>query len=338
MPMTAHNPIVRLVGSVVLAAGLTLVAPGAPAPAGVLPTCNGEAPTILGTEESETIVGTAGPDVIVGLGGADTIDGRGGADVICADEDFEPGTDGGSILGGRGRDRLIGDSGEDDLFGGGGGDKIIAGAGNDVLEGQADDDELSGGDGIDVLLGAGGDDTLAAGDGADNLDGDVGADRLLGGGGNDQANGGPGTDQLEGGSGDDRLQGGDDRDDLEGDGGSDRLNGGAARDTCDGGGQDGDSFVSCERDGDEEPPPPPPSDNVVRLTDGCRPRPSILEVSVGTTVTFRNRQDNEVTLSFDGRGDVRIAANGALNIRFGIRGTFDYRCRPGTGRGRIVSQ
>ena len=49
-------------------------------------TCDGLAPTIIGTGGSDDLVGTSGNDVIAGLGGDDTIDGGGGDDVICGGE------------------------------------------------------------------------------------------------------------------------------------------------------------------------------------------------------------------------------------------------------------
>ncbi|NJL36572.1 MAG: hypothetical protein HC840_09000 [Leptolyngbyaceae cyanobacterium RM2_2_4] len=71
------------------------------------------------------------------------------------------------LIGGRGRDRLVGLGGEDDLFGR---------AGNDILVG---------GDGEDDLFGGSGNDVLAGGRGEDDLIGGAGRDRLIGGAGRD---------------------------------------------------------------------------------------------------------------------------------------------------------
>lgn len=88
-------------------------------------TCNGLAPTIVGTEGDDDIDGTDGIDVISGLGGSDRISGFAGDDVVC---------------GGDGNDDLIGGDGADHLFGG---------ADNDVLEGNAGNDFCNGDSGID---------------------------------------------------------------------------------------------------------------------------------------------------------------------------------------------
>jgi hypothetical protein len=85
----------------------------------VVPTCNGLAPTRVGTAANDVISGTSGRDVIVGLGGADTITGLGGDDVIC---------------------------------GGDGPDDIDGGAGNDWIDGGPGNDSLRGGNGTDTCL------------------------------------------------------------------------------------------------------------------------------------------------------------------------------------------
>jgi hypothetical protein len=85
----------------------------------VIPTCNGLAPTLVGTAGNDVVNGTSGRDVIVGLGGADTLNGGGGNDVIC------------------------GNNGPDTLDGG---------AGNDFLDGGASNDSLHGGNGTDTCV------------------------------------------------------------------------------------------------------------------------------------------------------------------------------------------
>lgn len=128
-------------------------------------TCEGLAPTILGTSGDDVITGTPGNDVIHGLDGNDVIDGGGGNDVICGGVGRDqinggPGND--TLSGGRGRDRLVGGADTDLLIGGGGVDKLFGSAGIDTLLGGSDSDQLNGGDANDTLTGGSGTD---AGDG-----------------------------------------------------------------------------------------------------------------------------------------------------------------------------
>ena len=96
----------------------------------VIPTCNGLAPTIVGTALNNVINGTAGRDVIQALGGADTVNGLGGDDVIC-------GHDGPDIVfGGDGNDWIDGGASADDLNGGNGNDFLDGGLQNDSLRGD----------------------------------------------------------------------------------------------------------------------------------------------------------------------------------------------------------
>ena len=95
------------------------------------PTCDGQIPTIVGTEDADTLQGTPGTDIIMGLGGRDEISGRGGFDTICGGGGAD------TLDGGSGGDVLIGGAGEDVLFGGGGIDLLIGGGGNDACMGGA---------------------------------------------------------------------------------------------------------------------------------------------------------------------------------------------------------
>jgi len=115
--------------TVVLAIALvvTAAAAGAPADAAV-PTCFGEAATIVGTPDPDVLVGTSGSDVIVGREGDDVIQGGGGNDFLC---------------GGAGADSLVGSAGTDTLLGG---------LDDDVLNGGFGDDTLRGGRGTDTCL------------------------------------------------------------------------------------------------------------------------------------------------------------------------------------------
>jgi Ca2+-binding RTX toxin-like protein len=93
------------------------------------PTCNGLAPTIVGSDGPESIVGTPANDVIVALGGDDVVDGLSGKDVLC-------GGDGDDSLRGRGgKDRLFGEAGKDRLIGGPKADRCSGGPGRDVAKG-----------------------------------------------------------------------------------------------------------------------------------------------------------------------------------------------------------
>jgi hypothetical protein len=96
----------------------------------VIPTCNGQTPTIVGTALNNVINGTAGPDVIQAMGGADTVNGLGGDDVICG----HAGPD--TIYGGDGKDWIDGGASPDDLNGGNGDDFLDGGLQNDSLRGD----------------------------------------------------------------------------------------------------------------------------------------------------------------------------------------------------------
>jgi Ca2+-binding RTX toxin-like protein len=181
-------------------------------------TCDGLAPTIVGTEGPDNLIGTSGADVIAGLGGDDVISANAGDDIVC---------------GGDGADRLIGATGNDRLLGQGGNDTLEGADGADHLEGGDGTDSLIGGKSGDILFGNAADDVLDGGDGLDVLDGGDGPDRLVGGKDADTLSGGVGDDTLEGGLGNDTLDGGPD---------FDNLNGGAGTDTCTG----GEAISACE--------------------------------------------------------------------------------------------
>ena len=119
--------------------------------------CNGEQPTIVGTEGPDVINGTEGPDVIHGLGGVDLIRGLGGDDVIC-------GGDGSDVIGaGSGNDIILGENGHDVIWGGPGNDVLRGGDGNDSIFGGPGNDEVWGNFGNDSLYGKSGADKLFGG-------------------------------------------------------------------------------------------------------------------------------------------------------------------------------
>jgi Ca2+-binding RTX toxin-like protein len=89
-------------------------------------------------------------------GGSDTFDADPGLSVMVgAVIDGQPRP----LVGGPGRDRLVGGTATDLLVGGGGADSLIGGAGNDALLGNGGSDKLIGGAGRDTCRGAGGTDT-----------------------------------------------------------------------------------------------------------------------------------------------------------------------------------
>lgn len=74
-----------------------------------------------------------------------------------------------SLIGGAGDDLLEGRNGQDTLSGLGGNDTIIGGKGQDILIGGAEDDLIKGGKGRDVLVGGAGNDQLKGGKGQDTF-------------------------------------------------------------------------------------------------------------------------------------------------------------------------
>ena len=145
----------------------------------VAATCNGLAPTIIGTYRADLLVGTAGPDVIMGFFGNDVIQGHNGDDTICAD---------------HGSDIVDTGFGNDWVSGGPGPDSINAGIGNDTVRGNGGADGILGGDGDDLLDGNQGNDSLVGEDGDDMLFGGTGNDAIDCGAGSDIGQGGPGAD------------------------------------------------------------------------------------------------------------------------------------------------
>jgi hypothetical protein len=91
-----------------------------------VPTCQGKAATIVGTNKADLILGTSQRDVIVARAGKDTIKGLGSNDVICGG----PGND--VIKGGAGLDVLIGNAGRDACFPGADGGKLVSCEGADL--------------------------------------------------------------------------------------------------------------------------------------------------------------------------------------------------------------
>lgn len=73
------------------------------------------------------------------------------------------------FAGDRGRDTIIGASGDDMIVGSFDADSISSGGGNDFIYGGADNDTINAGDGNDTILGQGGSDSIDAGAGDDEI-------------------------------------------------------------------------------------------------------------------------------------------------------------------------
>ncbi|HZN67885.1 MAG TPA: calcium-binding protein [Tepidisphaeraceae bacterium] len=136
----------------------------------------------LEVRSNDAVVGTF---ALAGLNGL-SVDGGNGHDTIAVHGSVSLLA---TLLGGNGRDTLVGGSGQNHMEGGNG---------NDSLTGGSAGDELDGGNGKDVLLGMLGNDTLLGGNGRDTLDGGEGDDSLTGGRARDAVTGGLGADSFNG--------------------------------------------------------------------------------------------------------------------------------------------
>ena len=214
--------------------------------------------SVEGTAYADTLSGDAGANTLTGGAGPDRLDGRGGIDTARYDEsedgvvvDLAAGTgEGGdadddvlvsieNVYGSAFADRLIGDSGDNELHGGVGKDVLIGGAGADLLdggEGLDTADYAAGTQGIAVDLATGvGSAGNAAGDRLSSIETVIATafdDIIVGSAADETFLGGAGNDVLDGRGGDDTLQGGAGDDILTGGAGADVLNGGAGDDTA----------------------------------------------------------------------------------------------------------
>lgn len=102
--------------------------------------------TINGNGQANTIIGTQDGDVIRARGGNDTVLGGEGNDSIIANagDDY--------VEGGLGDDTLKGGNGNDWLFGGEGDDVVIGNKGNDTLVASTGNDTLNGGNDFDTVV------------------------------------------------------------------------------------------------------------------------------------------------------------------------------------------
>lgn len=190
--------------------------------------------TIIGTNNSERLDGTTVADTIEGKGGADTLFGHDGDDVLFGSGLVgNPATDGDTLFGGNGNDRLNGGMGTDTLLGEAGNDVLVASNGFDRMDGGLGNDLVSyenAGVGVTIDLnrstitfgaethtivsiesakGSQGGDNITGTSGDNHLDGHLGNDVLVAGNGADTLLGGLGNDILDAGFGRDILDGGD---------------------------------------------------------------------------------------------------------------------------------
>ena len=169
-----------------------------------------------GTEYNDTINAGADTDgqTIYGQGGADRISGGSGNNTIFG------GTGRDTISSGAGADWVYGDDGNDVLYFGTGNDNVFGGAGDDLIDDMA---SAQAGVFTDFVDGGDGNDTIYTGDGNDTVMGGAGNDSLLGEDGDDWVEGGAGNDTLRGWNGNDTLIGGAGADSLLGEAGNDTL-------------------------------------------------------------------------------------------------------------------
>jgi Ca2+-binding RTX toxin-like protein len=130
---------------------------------GVVDVRSGRAATLIGSFNRSDF-----PDGVV-------VDGGAGNDRITIDTfALVPAT----LLGGAGKDWLVGGPGDDVLDGGAGNDRLLGGDGDDLLDGGAGVDLLDGGAGDDSLCGGTGKDAVTGGAGNDQFDDDLPAEVL----------------------------------------------------------------------------------------------------------------------------------------------------------------
>lgn len=212
---------------VVVALGALVAGPG-PALAGG--SCQGRAPTIVGTQGNDKLEGTRFADVISGLGGADVIKALAGNDYVCGGD----GND--KIEGANGHDRIEGEGGNDTMQGGRGDDRLDGGSDTDTASYKASTTPVDASLDIRAAIGEGADaivetERLIGSEHGDTLTGDAGKNSITGLGGADRIEGLGGADIQKGGVGDDRIHGGDGLDSHYGGPGDDFMDGGDGQDT-----------------------------------------------------------------------------------------------------------
>jgi Ca2+-binding RTX toxin-like protein len=187
---------------------------------------------------NDTMDGGAGADVFVGGLGTDTVSyaSRAVRVAVTIDGNANDGTD--SNFDGVGEEgdnvsatveNVLGGSGRDLLIGSAAANKLTGGPGDDTLDGGIGADTLDGGDGRDQATYASRTDPVSvrldgsANDGAAGEHDNVLTEDVAGGSGDDVLVGSAGANLLDGGPGDDTLDGGDGSDGLVGGGGVDTV-------------------------------------------------------------------------------------------------------------------
>ena len=164
---------------------------------------------VLSVDNSMLLVSINGTDHSFSLSGLTglVVNGRGGKDDIRFDNSAGSLSLAVTVNGGKGDDSLDCGALSTNLlmYGGKGKDGLVGGSGNDMLDGGNGDDALDGLSGNDTLYGGKGKDTLEGGAGADTLYGYKGEDALDGGNGADTLDGGKSTDSVTGGAGADHF-------------------------------------------------------------------------------------------------------------------------------------
>lgn len=149
--------------------------------------CNGQRPTIVGTDGDDVLRGTPRADVIVARGGNDIVIGEGAQDMICLGHGDD------AAFGKGGFDIIDAGPGDDVVNGGPGTDFVIGQGGRDQLEDNGTGDFLQSGSGADVLtVDTSGGGFVDAGRGTDDVTVDaVALDDSM------SLVGGPGVDRLQ---------------------------------------------------------------------------------------------------------------------------------------------
>lgn len=203
---------------------------------------------LAGGKGDDRLFGGDGGDGLTFEGGKDILDGGGGQDYAISglgavnlkidlrEAGFQEIADGSTVkfvsvegvVGGDGKDKLIGDAQANQLAGYDGNDSIVGNAGDDTIIGGLGDDTLKGGEGFDTVAFGSTDHGVKvslAKEGAQNTgegkDKIVGFENLTGTFYDDKLTGTSAFNHIEGGSGDDTIFGGGGRDGLFGGAGDD---------------------------------------------------------------------------------------------------------------------
>lgn len=150
--------------------------------------------------------------LVGGLGRDHIVGGDGGASVY-GDQQTTPCAAGNPVASDPVNENVdTNEDGNDRITGGAGVENIRAGGGDDTVDAKGNNDLVCGEKGNDTLQGGSEDDQVWGGSDDDVIYGDTGADHLYGNAGTDYIYGGQQADVIEGNAGTDRLFGGDDAD------------------------------------------------------------------------------------------------------------------------------